>query len=252
MNAQINATEMAKLNALLIKQASISKKSAQEILKQQAKLLVKDLVKYTYPEANSEAAETPKKRMEIKVGKEIKKSMHGYATKGIRDPEFKERIDKLVNAKDKDSLQQIFEHIPKFNQYRVVDFSPDYHQGDRLSSGTGVLNVKNNKYRITLDNPDLKGYKTRIKNFAGKLKASWLLAANVVGIKLPMWISRHSAYATTVGKVVYNDNEENPNIKIYNSANPTSYIISVVNRCLQYRARAMYRDLEHKLKYANK
>lgn len=93
-----------------------------------------------------------------------------------------------------DLLQRLFERLPPTSPlagYRVVPFSPSYHQEARDARGR----VRRKGKLLTLDIAELRSYIKRIQGRVGWAKGAWARSAGSLQVPVLPWAARFGALA---------------------------------------------------------
>lgn len=236
---RIPAEQLKKFNTALLMYNKGFKKEASRTMVEHGRLLVKDLIKWTPPQKG-------KKEGERAVERDLRNAVTPYSDKSITDPKLSKRMKEIVNRNDIMAGEAIFENIPGMKKWKIVPFSPTLHESVRVHGNR--LRVSKSKNIMTFELNLWKSYFKTIKERVGRLKASWLPAAEKLSISVADWIQRHTDYGhsvTTCNLVL----GESPRMVIWNGSKAGGYLRHAAETALTIRTRNMARDLAYKIKY---
>ncbi len=191
--------------------------SFQKLLRDQAKLFVRDLMKLTPPRGRNPISETyndQRRRGEKRVTSDIARVFVPAASlKVIEHPQNKELAEQLGKAIRRGDLQAVEVILQRMGIQGHVALEPDpaVHENARNSRGR----VRTRNPTFILRSNSLKRYIKRQVGHVGKAKAGWLPAANALGVETPQWISRHGG--STPGYISdQSSNPDQPSITVGN------------------------------------
>jgi len=206
MSKQIDL-DTTKFQAALARFRTISKRSAEIVLREQARGTLRKIIDSTPPGGRNAQGQAAKKRGEAKVEGDIRKLMEGVAAKQASG---ESPAEVLRNNRSKD--------------------------------GKGAV-VGNVVQKIKVRKSDLAKLIRDKKRMVGFLASGWKSAATKLGINIPAWISRHSApgsgrirsTATSIEVSATNQVEGAPALEMERR----------VQTALDLQAAAMVRRVEH-------
>lgn len=221
--------------------------SFQRLLRDQARLFVRDVLKLTPPRgraAISESFNAQKRRGEKRVERDILKVfMPVSALKILSEPQnasLAESLGSAIRRQDWAVAEAILVRLG-FSSIRV---EPDATEHDQARDRRGQVN-RRQRPTIILHVASVKKYIKAQLAHVGKTKAGWLLAANALGVPVPQWIRRHGG--ATPG--LFRDetpNSSNPSITIGNLViyGDGFQDLRIVQTALQLRTKAMKTQTE--------
>lgn len=230
--------QLKKFNAALMMYTGGLKKEANRTMVQHARLLARDLVKWTPPQGGKSEGERA-------VERDINNAVALFNHKDTGDKELRKRLKDIETQRDYKALNAIFKNVPYFNNKKAVPFSPELHTSKRIHGNR--LRVKESNF-LTMDKEELKAYKQYVKDKVGKLKASWMPMLEKLNVSVASWVSRHSAYGNSVTKCNIKLGDS-PSIVVWNGSRPISYLKHAADTALAGRAASMARDLAYKIKH---
>lgn len=169
--------------------------SKDEFLDDQAKLLFRDVAKFTPPFAYGDVPPADRKTIGTNEDKQqgikavragIAASMQPVAPASKwRNP----RIQKLVTKKNKPALQAIYANAEGSTSqgYAVRDFNPQLHENARNHRGR----VKKSQQVLAIPHGKRKKYISNVSRKVGAAKAVFAMASMAFGGKAPAWVKRH-------------------------------------------------------------
>ena len=226
ITAEIDPQSMRNLNSAIGNFILQTGRDSDKVLKDQAKLFVKDLIKVTPPFGKatfSESYNEQRKSGEDAVERDIRKvfiplrvfaesvssrnpklAAAILAAGGIVGSNVKTKKSKVVKSSiDMDALDAIFRNMGM--EGRVVRYvNPEIHQRARGRRGR----VKRATPLFVVSEKSLDSYITSVKKDVGKAKSGWLKAAIGLGVAgIPNWIRRHLTPGVFVDKTLANNPE---------------------------------------------
>lgn len=241
-----------------VKFAAITGKSIRDVMTQQARLFVKDVVKLTPPFRSWSVRESfgEQRRMgELAVSRDIQRvfvpleNLKSYNA----DSPFGGAFTRAVDNRDAALLSLVMRNAYEdggVTSKDLVDSADDAfrpieasrHRAERNKRGK----VKRRPRLYLAMESEIKRYIRETLKKVGMLKGGWCAAAAKYGVTLPNWIRRHAS-----GSVVENFIAWNPSIMIRNDVDYISEQNKgnrLVNEALKRRDEAMARQIEAKLK----
>lgn len=231
--------EVDNLSANMKEIAAILQKDITQELKRQGRLLVKDLIMFTPPRKAGQGRK--------KVEKDINKAVKNIDTDKITNKELKDRMEELTRQRKYETMKQIYRKGKKLPKYDFVKFEEKYHKQERKKGGV-TYSVPRSTGKATTDSKKWKKYATKIKGRVGTLKASWLVAADALGYKAPLWISKHRSHAYGVGRYKFYEDESISYIYIRNSEKAQPLLRHVADSALALRRANMLKEFQRELK----
>ena len=234
----IPSEQLKKFNTALAMYTQGLRKEANRTLVEHARLLARDLVRWTPPPEGKQQGENA-------VMRDISNAIRPYTTDTITDPVLADRLEKIAKQKDYEAFRAIQKNLPGIKQFTVSRFNREMHSSVRIHGDRMRIS---DKKRLTLDVKEWKDYVKEVKARVGKLKASWLPMTEKLQVPVPVWVSRHSAYGhkvTTCNIQLGNK----PSIFVWNGAAAKGYIRRAAETALQGRVVRMARDLAYKVRY---
>ena len=177
--AESNAT--AHREALL-QYADLTGKGLIQSLRDEARLLLKQVIEFTPPQGDDDS--TPRTQGRNAVERDIHRAIRPI------DPSFESEslnksITRLADERDYDALQTIYDRIGA--GVKVRPFSPAIHQQARASRGRVPDTTKP---VLTPDTAELNAYVKTVQNRVGRGKGGWALAYVKLGGKPANWIRK--------------------------------------------------------------
>lgn len=198
--------EFSKYMAGLI---SISKRSVQEVVKEQAVGLAKELMFQTQPYGDSQQSKN-------KGVNAVKRALILSITPAdqLYEPFTKnEKIKQMVKKRDMEGLQALNKNIPGLEHYRFNAFDPNDHRSYKLKHNYDIR-----KYQgiVTFDKSSWNRYTKSKQDLVGLVKSGWGKVLAAFGSRMPAWIRRHvnSNYGTL--KMDIDADSPTPSITISN------------------------------------
>jgi len=266
--------DSSRFNAALAKFARYSKKDGQELIFDQAKLLVQKVIEIT-PPATGKANAAARKRGEAAISADLAR---------IFSPATPEFVNRFIAFNGGRVLQEDFRHRGAaalgFVYTRALERSEmeEWHKARRTSSGrvrsidrdtavgaaekkAGAVNRRRAASITTglrtgdlraldiglVTKADYKWFENRQKGRVGLLAGGWNRAALTLGAKVPDWIRRQG---TARGTVTIELGESRMRIFIANDVEYADHVKDFERRVQQatdLQARAMERRVEHYL-----
>lgn len=220
-----------------VQQYSIfTKKSLTDLVNQNMRLLVKDLIGLTPPDS--------RKQGEDAVARDIAKTMETFDTK---QGKLGKKFAQLAAERKYGEINKIMDGIPAFKGREAVEFDPMIHEKRRQMHTS--IEIAKGPSKMILDDKKYKRYVKEVQSRVGKLKASWMAAANHFGVNMTSWINRHYYYAGRVGTCDVKNTDTSMSIVIRNSAKGTNGIKRGVNWAVKNRVREIQERIQWSLDY---
>jgi|TARA_R100001530_G_scaffold26959_2_gene21574 hypothetical protein len=238
----------AAFNRTLAELGREAKKSAAEILLQQAKLLVKDCIKLTPPTSGKGKEMSVSLKTQEQVGKRRVERDINKVVGALQDLDLwrgspaKKAINKAIKAGDFKAAADILGHKKK--KSKVAESIPkDYHK--RFHNSRGRVTNPSERLYVTSRGAK-KAYIQEAQQSVMKGKAGWKKAARKLGVKgLVSSITKHNAAGMAL--VAAKPNNPTPKITV---ANLVSHIqaggqaLRVMEYAMKNRTRAMRQSLQ--------
>lgn len=163
---------------------SISNRSVNEVVKEQAVGLAKELMFVTQPFGDDDRAKK-------KGFNAVKRALILSVTPAeqIYKPFNKnEDIKRYVKKKNQTALESINESIPTMKHYKFASMSPSLQQQWKRKHN---YDVRTEQGLITLDMPAWKRHLKVLEDRVGMLKSGWGKVLAALGSRVPAWIRRH-------------------------------------------------------------
>ena len=232
-----------------------SKRDVKVVLQQQAKLLVRDCAKLTPPFSKAVWGNPASESFgaQKRIGDNaVRTQITGLFMPAANMSDVKGGLGQKTARLLKGYLASgEFQKFKTFLDRRKVQTMFVEAADVGLHSATRRFGRVRKKAKIIVFNADT--IRTLLKeklSHVGKAKAGWKNAAARFGVSLPGWITRHS----TDGDSRDDTDKPNPSITIHNKVSYASELASdpetrIIQRALEFRARAMLRQVEN---YQNK
>ena len=198
---------------------------AATLIKDQARLLVRDAIKFTLPLKSVGGSD--KKQGERAVERDIGRAM------AVPDPTkwTSKKIRKMIETEDEAAFAQYLRRTKsaELKKWRVEPFSKELHQGQRDRRGR----IQRQRRVFVLAAKKVSSYIKETQKHVGYMRAGWLAAANATGlaVKAP-WIKRHTnAKAIGVNRL----SGERPSVTIGNATPGIGQIRRSFDRALMMR-----------------
>ena len=160
------------------------KADADKLLREEMRLLLRDMIKFTPPKNKKQGAKAVEADIQKAVGL-LDQDSFARAKEEVRLP-----MRELIRRKDNETLQAALRSMDKHN-WIVKPFDKTDHTRVRNAYGR----VRRKTYVMTTDRVAYRRYVREVKARVGLAKAGWIKAAEGVGLTLPGWIRRHAGYA---------------------------------------------------------
>lgn len=217
---------------------------AAAVLKQQARLLTGDLLKYTPPfdpkSPVSASFNSQRKAGEAAVKRDVERGQ-----KDIRSLDMiangDKRIKALVRKRNLAALETILRRSGFRNAQVFSEATLARHNSMRTRYGV----IRSHRQNFVMNGRSIKTVeRTKLKG-VGKAKAGWKPAAARFGPKIPAWISRHGGEGSYTDRSLDN---LRPYIEVVNSVphlQSSAQRLRIVQRAVDNRARNMRKELEN-------
>lgn len=214
-------------------------REASDVVRQEGKLLVQDLVKLTPPfgpSPNSESFSAQRKVGEKAVERDLTRTFTAIDPDKIHNPKIRERIKALTRKGDVQAIQDLLKQCRIPAAGVILEMTTAQHQARRDGRGR----VKRGKRLWIVRERSFGRFLREKKKHVGQSKAGWAAAAAALGLKLPAWITRHGtgggSFVETKGNM--------PKIRIENRQGGGGSDLRIVERALKNRIRNIGKKLE--------
>lgn len=242
MNVTIPQAELRKLQYAMRQQVTKLRRNANVVFQRTVKSLAKNLIEFTPPRGIGLDA---RKQVEHKVERDAKKAVDTFDD--IKNPSIAASFNNYKKRKNYNKATELLQKVTKQSKFKVVPFSPTYHEEDRSHS---ILYKVKLSGRITFDDRKLARYIKAVQKKAGSLKASWMpfvrKIEEVYGIKVPVpsWVKRNeqfgSEHTTATGRA-----GNNPEFVIESHAPTIAHAEKYLRTAIDYAANALLRDVQY-------
>ena len=240
----INEKEFSRQIAEVIR---VTGKSAGEVVRQEGKLFVKDVVKMTPPFGTAPTTESLNAQRKVgqkAVERDVRRTFITLDFTKIREARIRKQLEKLARKNDLEGVKRLLRAC-RFPVREVLrEASMDAHQAQRDRRGR----VQRSKFIWVLKDRGTRRVIRERKSHVGKAKSGWAKAARGLGVHLTGWISKHS------GAGVFVDRTKDPRQPMIRVGNNVRFIqgtgaqLKIVNRALKNRVRNMKAKLERIVK----
>lgn len=199
-----------------------SKRGSEEVLQQQAKLIVKKAIDLTPPGKEGVAGLAARELGEKSVESNLNKIFHPTAKKGKSTAE---RIEITQNSGDMAMI----------------------HKSYRNNKGRVPRSLGASRFKVW--RPDFNEYMKLTKGRVGRLAHGWASAAQKLGITLPAWINRHSG--SEKGSIQVRSSASKIEVKLVNDVTFAADVAGMqgkLNRAVRLQERAIIRQVNDLLK----
>ena len=213
---------------------AIVKRSGPEVFKMQMRLLMKQVMGFTFPKSKGSGANAVRRDIRRAV-----QPMDLEWSSRIRNPELRARIEKLVRSKSP-ALQDV---VTKARLGSMISFDPAQHKIRRNARGR----VTSNSGLITPDIAAHKSYTSKKVAMVGWARSGWnSMLQTLGGTALQSWVSKFgSDGGTSSGNP---DHPDKPSISGTNRAVKIPGYASSVEAAVRLRERKMDADMRRILK----
>lgn len=177
-----------------------TRKNIGVVVREQAKLFVRDVINMTPPFPGGQrgatlgravAPQTHRRAGEASLQRDIRRVFLPIDQLKIwdktNDPRLSSQLQKAARAGDVAAVKAIFRNVG-LNMDAIPTAVRALHVGARGSRGRVPKRTVPN---VVLASTSVRAYETRAKKSIGYAKAGWATAARALGVKLPAWLSRH-------------------------------------------------------------
>lgn len=222
----------------------VTGKEAAVVIREEGRLLVKDVAKMTPPFGKAPSTESfasQRKLGEAAVEKDVRRVFHVIDLSKIRNASLREALERLVKKKDLAGVEALLKRMKIPARMVIREADAGLHEAWRDRRGR----VQRDKWIWVLSGASVNRYVRAMKGHVGRAKAGWSAAAAALGVKLPAWITRHGA-----GHGSFRDETKHPTapkITIINAvpkAQASGAELQIVRRAMANRIRNMGKKLE--------
>ncbi len=235
---ELDASEFATFERQTQRLAAAIGRPAGEVLREETRLLVQDLLASTPPFGRHGFLEDLEKQYFIgrrAVRRDIRRVFRPVTTlrawRQPVNPRVKRELARAVRKGDTATVAKIL----KFHNSRVIARAvAALHQRARNDAGTVPADFR---WYVVLDEQSIRDYETEVFERIGKAKAGWETAARAVGVPVPEWIARHS----TPGRFREVNGPDGPSIEIANEVEYGDKFdeLRILERALARREKSM-------------
>lgn len=225
-------------------------KEAGRVVRDEARLFVKDVVKHTPPFGETPSTETlnhQRKIGEAAVERDIRRAFVALEELKVMQGEETALVGRLRELARQGKVQSIHDILRDELNFKnpnvAARVDPEWHETQRDKRGR-VPGGKRRPRMVILNEGTIRKQIRAKQRRVGKAKGGWAAAADALGVKLPGWIKRHGSPGQVQNRL---DNIFNPSITM---ANLVGYIqgtgaeLQIVNRALRNRVKVMKLKLE--------
>jgi hypothetical protein len=223
---------------------NVTRRDSAEVLKQEAKLFVRDVVKHTPPFGKAPATESfneQKKAGEAAVDRDIRRAFLPLSRFGKgREDHVVEELKKLARQGRISAAQKMLKDLTGRDWEVFMTVEPQVHE---MLRKRGRVN-RQRQPKIILKEASLRKFLAEKKKHVGKAKGGWAAAAAALGVKLPNWITKHGSPGSVQNQL---NHATAPQITV---SNLVGYIqgagaeLRIISRALESRTVAMKAKLE--------
>lgn len=212
------------------------------VLKQQARLLTGDLLKFT-PPFDPKSPIASSFNSQRKMGENAVKRDVERGQKDIRELDMiangSPRIKKLLRKRDLQGLENVLRRSGFRNANVFSEATVARHNSMRTRYGI----IRRSQQNFVLNGRSIKTVEREKLKGVGKAKAGWKPAATRFGPKIPAWISRHGGQGSYTDRSMDNFR---PYIEVVNSVphiQSAAQTLRIVQRAIDNRVRNMQKEL---------
>lgn len=219
----------------------VTGKEAGEVVREEAGLFTKDVVKFTPPFGSAPSTESfgaQRKVGEAAVERDIKRVFTWLDLSKINSEGVRKRLEELARAGDVDGIKDVLKGCRIPVNTVLLEVNERVHDFARGSRGR----VQKWKRIWVVRSRGIAAYIRKKKADVGKSKAGWVAAAQKFGVKLPSWITRHGAGGGSVRDESKHATE--PKITITNHHGSGGPETRIVERAMKNRVRNIKAKLE--------
>ena len=183
--------DSSKFEAALLRLYAATHRDLSSLLKEMARLFVKEVVLITPPGGGGVQGPKARQRGAARVEQDVRRVFRELKHEKWHSPE----IRKAIRERDMRRLHEILPHIPELAGMELY-LEPSFYLHRNAKNARGVV-PPNHKQNILV----LGGLRQYIKGEqakVGKLASGWNSAAAALGVKLSAWVDRHGAGRGTV------------------------------------------------------
>jgi hypothetical protein len=165
------------------------------LVKQEARLFVRDVVKFTPPASAGTFGMQAKKQGEAAVARDIAR-IYGTASKAyvdmaLRDKKAAQAFWKAIQANDLVKAREIMQKIGGARYSGTRSIAP-FDGGVMHERFRRRGKVERDRVMMLVTDPkQLKAYVKKMQGQVGLLASGWVRAARKLGQSLPAWVTRH-------------------------------------------------------------
>jgi hypothetical protein len=220
---------------------NITGRSAGDLIRQQARLFLKDVLYLTPPRNKhplSESFAAQRRTGEAAVRRDIRKVFVSvenlHMVKNPTNAKLGKRLRKLSRSGNIAGVQAILRNIGVSNPQVLASAQASVHKGARDKRGR----VARGSGHFVLSEASIKSYLKTAQSHVGKWKSGWLACAKHLKVAVPTWISKHSEPGD------YDDqtrNTSHPSFTLINSAakHQISADLQIIETALRIREKNM-------------
>lgn len=226
--------------------AAATGQSGGDVLREQTRLLVKDLVATTPPFGRAAHLQDIDKQYFIgkaAVRRDVRRVFRPVTTLRAWTRPTNRRVKRSLERAVRQGDTLAVARIMRFNPGRVIARAePRLHQSARDGKGTVPADFR---WYVVLDEGSVREYEQEMFERIGRAKAGWETAARAVGVELPEWIERHAS----PGRFRQVNGPDGPSIEIANDVAYGSDFdeLHILEKALARREQAMGQELEKAL-----
>lgn len=237
---------IAQFRAELEERVLATGRGADDIVEEQTKLFLGDVVKLTPPMGKSPFNENLSIQHEIgkkAIAKDIRRAFIPIEDLSIletpKDLKLAERIERYAKREEYDQLKELFQKVGIRNNLAAF---PTEHLHDAVRNRRGRV-PKGTKQTIVVRRGTVEDFAKKKEGLSGKAKSGWAKACEAMGVKLPNWIKKHAA----PGLFQRTRSATAPSITV---GNLVPYIqaagqdLRIINRALERRTESMRHQTE--------
>lgn len=217
LTLDVEAGELARYREGVKAVASATHRTATEVMREELKDLVLDLVQST-PPGVGKGLDQAREIGEAKVRRDIRRTFRPISTlRVMRNPlgsRLAMRLQAAVRSGDTGLVDKILSAMGFVGVRVIARADPALHQAARDDKGHVPEGFRS---YIVLDEASVREFEEEMLKHVGRAKAGWEPAARALGVALPDWITRHE----TPGK--FEDRTTDPNEPSFTISNGVEY-----------------------------
>jgi hypothetical protein len=208
------------------------------VIKDEAALLVKELIRMTPPTAgrgSKKFASTDQQAGLDALTRDIGRAVRPIIASEWNSPAIK----KMIENRNANGFEQML-RATWDRKAHVLPFSPSLHSSVRDTRGR----VPRSRSIYTFDVQAWKTYVEKIRKRVGLMKASWMQSALALGVRAPGYVKRHS------GRGAYSANLESldsPSVTMTSGAKGADSLTGAVKQAMIGRAKRMESRIRREL-----